>query len=169
MSKLNITKEKPNEIQQIRKINLLAFETTTEADLVDRLRDSGIPIISLVAEIGDKLVGYILFTPMTSDNSDIKIAGLAPMAVLPEYQNNGIGSALVEKGLEYCADEKYEAVAVLGHPNYYPKFGFIPSTRFDLISEYDVPKEVFMVKELVSHSLSKVSGVIKYHEEFNKL
>ncbi len=169
MSKLNITKEKPNEIQQIRKINLLAFETATEADLVDRLRDSGIPIISLVAEIGDKLVGYILFTPMTSDNSDIKIAGLAPMAVLPEYQNNGIGSALVEKGLEYCADEKYEAVAVLGHPNYYPKFGFIPSTRFDLISEYDVPKEVFMVKELVSHSLSKVSGVIKYHEEFNKL
>ncbi len=65
MSKLNITKEKPNEIQQIHKINLKAFETDAEADLVDRLRNSGIPIISLVAEIDEKLVGHILFTPMT--------------------------------------------------------------------------------------------------------
>jgi len=164
-----IRKEKPKDITNIHHINSIAFETKAEADLVDRLRDSGIPIISLVAEIDDKLVGHILLTPMTSDNSDIKIAGLAPMAVLPEYQNKGIGSALVEKGLEECADKKYKAVAVLGHPNYYPKFGFIPSTRFDLISEYHVPKEVFMLKELVSNSLSKIRGVIKYHEEFGKL
>ena len=164
-----IREEIPNDTTNIYQINSTAFETDAEANLVDRLRDSGIPIISLVAEIDNEIVGHILFTPMMSDKFDIKIAGLAPMAVLPEYQNKGIGSALVEKGLEYCADEKYEAVAVLGHPNYYPKFGFIPSTRFDLISEYDVPKEVFMVKELVSNSLSKVSGVIKYHEEFGEL
>lgn len=164
-----IRKEKPEDINEIHNINSTVFETNAEADLVDRLRDSGIPIISLVAEIDHKLVGHIIFTPMTGDNSDIKIAGLAPMAVLPEYQNKGIGSALVEKGLEYCAYDKYEAVAVLGHPNYYPKFGFIPSTRFDLISEYDVPKEVFMVKELVSNSLSNIRGVIKDHEEFGKL
>ena len=169
MSKLNITKEKPNEIQQIREINLQAFETKAEADLVDRLRDSGVPIISLVAEMDKKLVGHILFTPMTMNNYDIKIAGLAPMAVPPDYQNKGIGSALIEKGFEYCIEENYVAVAVLGHPNYYPKFGFVPSTRFDLISEYDVPKEVFMIKELVSNSLSKISGVIKYHEEFSRL
>ena len=166
---MEIRKEKPKDISKIQQINFLAFKTDAEADLVDRLRKSAVPIISLVAEIDNEIVGHILFTPMTSDKFDIKIAGLAPMAVLPEYQNKGIGSALVEKGLEYCADEKYEAVAVLGHPNYYPKFGFIPSTRFDLISEYDVPKEVFMVKELVSNSLSKVSGVIKYHEEFGEL
>ena len=169
MKNVLLRKEMSEDIKQIRNINSIAFDTKAEADLVDRLRDSGIPIISLVAEIDEKLVGHILFTPMTIDNSDIKIAGLAPMAVLPEYQNKGIGSALVEKGLKYCTNEKYEAVAVLGHPNYYPKFGFVPSTRFDLISEYDVPKEVFMVKELVSNLLSKVSGVIKYHEEFGKL
>ncbi len=137
MIKLNITKEKPSEIQQIREINIQAFETDAEADIVDRLRDSGVPIISLVAEVDDKLVGHILFTPMTMDNFDIKIAGLAPMAVLPDYQNKGIGSVLVKKGLEYCARENYAAVAVLGHPNYYPKFGFVPSTRFDLISRVE--------------------------------
>jgi len=164
-----IRKEKPEDINKIYNINIQAFETKAEADLVDRLRNSGTPIISLVAEIDNQLVGHILFTPMKSDNFDIKIAGLAPMAILPEYQSKGIGSELVEKGLEYCAGEKYVAAAVLGHPNYYPKFGFVPSTRFDLISEYDVPKEVFMVKELESHSLSKISGIIKYHEEFNKL
>lgn len=169
MKNISIRNETPNDVNKIRNINSTAFDTVAEADLVDRLRDSRIPIISLVAEIDEKLVGHILFTPMTSDNFDIKIAGLAPMAVLPEYQNKGIGLVLVEKGLENCAKEKYEAVAVLGHPNYYPKFGFVPSTRFDLISEYDVPKEVFMVKELVCNSLSKISGVIKYHEEFGKL
>ena len=153
MKNLLIRKEIPEDINKIHNINSSAFETEAEANLVDRLRKSGIPIISLVAEIDDEIVEHILFTPMTMDNFDIKIAGLAPMAVLPEYQNKGIGSALVEKGLELCKEENYQAVAVLGHPNYYPKFGFVPSTRFDLISEYGVPKEVFMVKELVSNSL----------------
>ncbi|NOX67527.1 MAG: N-acetyltransferase [Chlorobi bacterium] len=166
---MSIRKETPNDITTIHQINSTAFETDAEADLVDKLRDSGVTIISLVAEVDDKLVGYILFTPMTMDNFDIKIAGLAPMAVLPDYQNKGIGSTLIEKGLEYCAKENYAAVAVLGHPNYYPKFGFVPSTRFDLISEYDVPKEVFMIKELKRDSLSRISGIVKYHEEFSKL
>lgn len=166
---MNIRKETTNDITKIHQIYSTAFETNAEADLVDRLRDSGVPIISLVAEVDGKLLGHILFTPMIMDNFDIKIAGLAPMAVLPDYQNKGIGSALIKIGLEYCAKENYAAVAVLGHPNYYPKFGFVPSTRFDIISEYDVPKEVFMIKELKRDSLSRISGIVKYHEEFSKL
>lgn len=165
---MKIRKENSKEIDQVYEINRKAFETETEAKLVDNLRKSGIPVISLVAELNGKLVGHILFTPMTMDNNEIRIAALAPMAVLPEYQNKGIGSALVKKGLELCKEENYQAVAVLGHPHYYPKFGFVPSTRYDLISEYDVPKEVFMVKELVVSSLAKINGVLKYHEEFGK-
>lgn len=169
MNEISIRKENPGDIDRVYTINLQAFDTSAEADLVDRLRDSGVPITSLIAEFDEKLVGHILFTPMTMNNYNVKIAGLAPMAVLPDYQNKGVGSALIKKGLEYCAKENYAAVAVLGHPNYYPKFGFVPSTRFDLISEYDVPKEVFMIKELKRDSLSRISGIVKYHEEFSKL
>lgn len=164
-----IRKENFEDIRIIHEINIEAFENDSEANLVDRLRESQISNISLVAEVNKKLVGHIFFSPMTIDKYDMRIAGLAPMAVLPEYQNKRIGSALVEEGLEQCKKEGYKAVAVLGHPNYYPKFGFVPSTRYDLISEYNVPKEVFMVKELEIGSLADISGVLKYHEEFSRL
>ncbi len=161
-----IRPENENDIEVIRDINSEAFETNTEANLVDKLRESGIPFISLVAEIDNKLVGHILFTPvkLVGETREIKIAGLAPMAVLPNLQNNGIGSKLVEDGLKQCKDEDFEAVVVLGHPNYYPKFGFIPSVKFDIKSEYDVPDEVFMIKELNANSLKGQSGIIKYHD-----
>lgn len=168
MKKLIITKEKPNEVQQIWEVNSLAFETNTEANLVARLRTSGVDFISLVAKYNDDLVGHILFTEVHLENSDIKIAGLAPMAVKPEFQNTGIGSVLVEYGLRECKLKGYQAVIVLGHPKYYPKFGFEPSVKYGIKSEYDVPDEVFMIKELVGNSLKGVSGIVKYHEEFNK-
>jgi len=166
-----IRNERIDDIKSIWLINSQSFETDAEANLVDNLRASGIPFISLVAETNNKLAGHILFTPvkLVGAKKGIKIAGLAPMAVLPDFQNNGIGSKLVEDGLKQCEDEGYEAVVVLGHPNYYPKFGFIPSVKYGIKSEYDVPDEVFMVKELVRNSLSQISGVLKYHSEFSKL
>lgn len=166
-----IRPENKNDIELIWRINSEAFETDAEANLVDKLRESDIPFISLVAEINNKLVGHILFTPvkLVDAKKEIKIAGLAPMAVLPNIQNTGIGSKLVEDGLKQCEKENYEAVVVLGHPNYYPKFGFIPSVKFDIKSEYDVPDEVFMVKELNANSLKGQSGIIKYHDEFNQV
>lgn len=118
----------------------------------------------------EQIVGHILFTEVELENSDIKITGLAPMAVKPEFQKkSGIGSLLVRQGLEECIKNGYKAVVVLGHPNCYPKFGFIPSVKFGIKSEYDVPDEVFMVKEFVEDSLDGFSGIVKYHEEFNKL
>ena len=169
MKNIIIKKEDPSEIQQIWEVNATAFETNAEADLVDRLRNCGVDFISLVAKLDEEIVGHILFTEVTLENSDIKIIGLAPMAVKPKYQNSGIGSVLVKQALKECIATGYKAAVVLGHPNYYPIFGFIPSVEFGIKSEYDVPDEVFMIKELVENSLLKLTGIIKYHEEFNQL
>ena len=95
--------------------------------------------------------------------------GLAPMAVLSKYQNKGIGSKLVQAGLEYCQSLAYEAVVVLGHPDYYPKFGFTPSIKNGIKSEFEVSDEVFMILELIPGSLKNNEGVIKYHEAFNSV
>ncbi len=169
MRDIIIRKEKLSEIQQIWEVNSSAFETNVEADLVNRLRNSGVDFLSLIAKLDEEIVGHILFTEVTLEDSEIKIIGLAPMAVKPKFQNSGIGSVLIKQGLKECITNGYKAVVVLGHPNYYPKFGFVPSVKFEIKSEYDVPDEVFMVKELVESSLDGFSGIVKYHREFNKL
>ena len=160
--------EKPNDIQKIRSVNLQAFETDAEANLIEALRDSGVPLISLVAEEGEDIVGHILFSPVTLEDCDqsTSIAGLAPMAVLPKHQKKGIGSRLVEEGIRRCEEAGYDAVVVLGHPEYYPRFGFIPSIKYEIRSEYDVPDEVFMVKELKEGALAGCKGTVKYHSVF---
>jgi putative acetyltransferase len=160
--------EKPDDIQKISAINLQAFETNAEANIVETLRNSGIPLISLVAEKGGEILGHILFSPVTLEGCDqsISIAGLAPMAVLPKHQKKGIGSRLVEEGIRRCEEAGYDAVVVLGHPEYYPKFGFVPSVSYGIRSEYNVPDEVFMVKELKESALADCKGTVKYHKVF---
>ena len=168
---MNIREEQPSDIEKIWEVNSEAFETEAEANLINALRNSGCPYISLVAENENNIVGHILFTPveLSGDDNKLKIMGLAPMAVFSQYQNKGIGSKLVETGLELCKSEGYDAVVVLGHPSYYPKFGFVPSVKYSIKSEYDVPDNVFMVLELVPESLKNHAGVIKYHEAFNSV
>jgi putative acetyltransferase len=92
--------------------------------------------------------------------------GLAPMAVVPERQRHGIGSALVRAGLDECRRLGAVAVVVLGHAEYYPRFGFVPASRFSLVSEYDVPDDVFMAMELEPAALQGKSGTIKYDAVF---
>ena len=169
--KIETRAEISDDIETIRKINTAAFETDAEAGLVDALRDSGVPLISLVAEVDKKIVGHILFSPVTlaGKGTDLNIAGLAPMAVMPDFQNRGIGTELVEKGLKQCESVGYQAVVVVGYPEYYPRFGFVPGSRFGIKSEYDVPEEVFMVKELVAGILSGYQGIVAYHRLFNNL
>ena len=168
---MNIREEQSSDIEKIYKVNTEAFETKAEANLVNALRNSGCKFISLVAEIESEVVGHILFTPveLTENKNNLKIMGLAPMAVLSQFQNRGIGSKLVSAGLEICKSQGCDAVAVLGHPAYYPKFGFTPSVNFGIKSEYDVPADVFMVLELVPEALKDHKGIIKYHEEFNNV
>ena len=91
------------------------------------------------------------------------------MAVLPDWQNKGIGSKLVEEGLKQCKSSGYAAVVVLGHPNYYPRFGFVPSVNYGIKSEYDVPVEVFMVKEIQVGALDGFDGTVRYHQAFSDI
>jgi len=169
--KMNIRKEKESDIEKIWKVNAEAFESEAEANLVNALRDSGISFISLVAEENKEIVGHILFTPveLISDDSGLKLMGLAPMAVLPKLQKKGIGSQLVKTGKENCSAQGYDAIVVLGHAEYYPKFGFVPSVKYGIKSEYDVPEESFMVLELNESSLRNKKGIIKYHAAFSSV
>jgi putative acetyltransferase len=155
------------DVDQIRQVNRAAFGTTAEADLVDTLRRRVEPFISLVAEEGGLIAGHILFSPVTlSSDEALPIAGLAPMAVLPPWQRHGIGSALVHAGLDECRRFGFRASVVLGHPDFYPRFGFVPASRFGISSTYDVPDDVFMALELEPGALQAKSGLIRYDAAF---
>jgi putative acetyltransferase len=167
MNNLRIRPEQPSDIPRIHIINAASFETPAEAGLVDTLRASVLPLVSLVAELDGIVVGHILFSPVTlTGHPERKIMGLAPMAVEEGRRNAGVGSALVRAGLEECRKLGFEAVVVLGHPTYYPRFGFVPSVRFGFASEYEVPTDAFMAQELVPGALKNASGIIKFHEAF---
>ena len=168
--KLTIRPEGKEDFSAIRQINRKAFNTDAEANLVDALRKSNVEIISLVAEYNDIPVGHILFSEVSLDGHcpDIRLSGLAPMAVLPEYQRQGIGSQLIREGTRTCLDAGYSAVVVLGHPQFYPRFGFMPSVSFKITSEFDVPDDVFMIKELRKKALTNCSGTIMYHVAFKQ-
>ena len=155
----------------VREIHLSAFEGVGEANLVDRLRHDTLEYISLVAEnSNNEIVGHIMFSPVRIEGSgDIVIMGLAPVSVKPEEQNKGYGSALIKAGLIECLKRNVDAVVLLGHAAYYPRFGFKASTQFDMTCEYDVPPECFMVLELKPASLDTVSGIVRYHPAFKEL
>ena len=123
---VKIRHETPEDRQAIWTVNRSAFESDAEANLVDALRDGGYVEVSLVAEIDDEIVGHILFSRVAiiTKVGTVEALSLAPMAVLPSRQRQGIGSRLVEAGLEACRDQGFKMVVVLGHPDFYPRFGF---------------------------------------------
>lgn len=167
---MDIRAERATDLAAVRAVNLAAFDTALEADLVDALRIEANPVISLVADVTGSVVGHILFSPVTlTGHPHLPLMGLAPMAVVPLEQRRGIGSALVRTGLIECARLGCAAVVVLGHPEYYPRFGFLPASRFGLRSEYDVPDETFMALELVAGILRDRSGTIRYHAAFARV
>ncbi len=168
---IEIRRETEGDYSEVRLINELAFDHEGEANLVEGLRENASPCISLVAVDGEKVVGHIFFSPVTvqSENDSFTAIGLAPMAVLPERQNEGIGSLLVRDGLEECKREGHSIVVVLGHADYYPRFGFVTAKTKGLSSEYSVPDENFMVVELTPDALNGCGGLVLYHSEFRKL
>ena len=166
---MRIRAEQAGDFEAVRAVHRAAFETDAEAQLVDRLRKET-RVISLVADESESIVGHILFSPVTvSGHDDLHVMGLAPVAVVPERQRQGIGSALVRNGLDACRRASVEAVVLLGHPTYYPRFGFQPASRFGLSCKYDVPDEVFMAIELSPDALSGRKGTIRYHSAFANL
>ncbi len=137
---------------------------------MDALRERAQPVVSLVAEQDDKIVGHIMFSPVIlTGHAQLKMMGLAPMAVAPQRQGKGVGSGLVRAGLEECARLGFGAVVVLGHEKYYPRFGFVPTTRWNIRCEYDAPPEAFMAIELKAGYLDGKAGTIRYHPAFEKV
>ena len=165
---LEIRTETSDDAGPIRAVNEAAFGTPAEADLVDVLRDDGTHVLSLVAVLHRAIVGHILFSPVRIESEDslLHALGLGPMSVLPDRQRTGVGSRLVKEGLERCADGGHAAVVVLGHPAYYPRFGFVPADTYGITSEFDVSPETFMVKELRPVAFSGQPGTAKYHRAF---
>jgi putative acetyltransferase len=168
---LFIRPEQPADIPAIHHIVEEAFQqafgSEVEATLVDQLRANGKAIVSLVAVEDGQMVGHILFTEVTL--GDATIIGLAPLAVLPSHQKQGIGALLTNAGIEASRSAGYKAMVVLGHPEYYPRFGFVPASRFGIKSEYDVSDETFMALELQPGALANCAGVAKYQPEFNEV
>jgi len=168
---VNIRIESQEDIHQVYLLNEQAFEQPAEANIVDKLRLSCPEYLSLVAEDDQKIVGHILFTPVVLEHShgNIQGMGLAPMAVSPDRQKQGIGSRLVEKGLEILKSQNCPFVIVLGHPEYYPRFGFERASKYGLVSQWEgVPDEAFMVIVMDKTALEGFSGVAKYRIEFNE-
>jgi putative acetyltransferase len=167
-SMLILRSETPEDIPAIHHIHTAAFGQANEADLVDALRWNNALTISLVAVQDGRLVGHIAFSPVTitSSTGTMEALGLAPMAVLPAYQRRGIGSQLVEAGLTACHHTPYGVVVVLGHPHYYPRFGFVPAKPLGIVWEHDAPEEAFLVKEIHEGALVHTRGMMKYRPEF---
>ena len=170
MAEIIIRDEKAEDRSAVRTVNELAFGQPGEANLVEALHRHGAAVVALVAESANHIVGHILFSPVQVELSqDTRLLGLAPMAVLPSHQRQAIGSRLVEEGLKRCSALGWDGVVVLGHPEYYPRFGFVPAATFGLRCEYDVSSEVFMARELPGHTLSGAKGLVRYPHAFGEL
>ena len=162
-----IRPETAADLDAIRHVHCLAFGQDEEARLVDALREGGFVRLSLIAEPAGQVVGHILFSdlPIVTKAGTVPSLALAPMAVLPEVQNQGIGSALVRRGLEVCKEQGHRIVVVLGHPHFYQRFGFASKLAAQLESPYS-GRESFMAVELAPGALDGVTGRVQYPPPF---
>jgi putative acetyltransferase len=165
---MEIRAERLDDLEFVRQVNVSAFGREHEANLVAQLR-GGASTLSFVAIKLDRVVGHILFSPVTIDGEcdrKISILGLAPVAVLPEEWRQGIGSLLIRHGLAECERFGAKAIVVLGAARFYQRFSFISAQEYGLSCEYDVPNGAFMALELVRGALKNCTGIVKYRPEF---
>jgi len=164
--------ESPRDSAAVYEVNRAAFGRPDEAALVVALREAGAPLVSMVAVEDDAVVGHVLFSPVSVEPESpngFRAVGLAPLAVLPACQGRGIGSDLVENGIEECRRMGYDAIFVLGEPSYYRRFGFVPAAAGGLRCEFPGPEEAFMVAESSLGALNGARGLIRYRTEFDAL
>ena len=166
---VHIRPEKSEDLPPVNSLIIEAFKRDTEARLVDRLRRASADYLSLVADDNGTIVGHLMFTPATITNDrTVTGMGLAPMAVVPSYQHQGIGKLLVREGLRILKETGFPFVIVLGHPDYYPRFGFQPASRYNIRSQWDdVPDEAFMILIMDDKAMRNISGVARFRDEFN--
>jgi putative acetyltransferase len=166
---IEIRREQPGDIPAIRAVNDQAFGQPQEGEVVDLLRTTCEGLVSFVAVAEGQVVGHALFSPTwieADDGRRIEGMGLAPVAVLPEHQRRGIGSELVTAGLAAIRQTPCPFVIVLGHVDYYPRFGFERASRFGIRCQWDVPEEAFMIAVLDEDAIRGVSGTAFYRSEW---
>ena len=153
--------------EPLRRVHRLAFGQEAEGALVDALRDGGYARVSVVAEKDTQVAGHVLFSnlPILTHSGPIPALSLAPIAVLPELQNQGIGSALLRRGLEICRDEGHRIVVVVGHPRFYQRAGFSPELARRIESPY--AGDAFMALELIAGALDGLRGKVQYPPPFD--
>ena len=170
-----IRQEKKVDFHKVFELIKKAFEDEKLSDhkehfLVQKLRQSNkfIPELSIVAEVESEIVGYLLLTPIIIKNSnrEFQSLALAPVAVLPKFQNKGIGGMLIKKSHEVAKSLGFNSVILLGHQDYYPKFGYLPASQFQIEFPLEVPEENFMAIELTDNALKEISGIVVYPPEF---
>ena len=148
------------------------FADNTEQFLVERLRksDAFIPDLSMVAEIDGKIVGHILLTKLKVKNEtkEFDSLALAHISVLPEFQGQGIGGKLIVESHKKAKQLGHKSIILLGHENYYPRFGYEQVDKFGIELPFEVPKENCMAIELVENGLNGISGMVEYPKEFNE-
>ena len=175
MKDLIIRQEKKVDFHKVFELIKKAFEDEKLSDhkeqfLVQKLRQSNkfIPELSIVAEVESEIVGYILLTPIIIKNSnrEFQSLALAPVAVLPKFQNKGIGGMLIKKSHDVAKSLGFNSVILLGHQDYYPKFGYLPASQFQIKFPLEVPEENFMAIELTDNALKEISGIVVYPPEF---
>ncbi|COE53431.1 N-acetyltransferase [Staphylococcus warneri] len=170
-----IRQEREEDYRDTEEVVRKAFENETYSDqsehtLVAKLRKSEVfvPDLSLVAVYEDKIIGHILLSKILIDTEDKKVESLAlaPISVLPEYQNKGVGRKLIQQALTIAEKLDFESVIVMGHEAYYPKFGFKKASHWGIQAPFEIPDELLMAIELKDNGLDHVSGVIQYSNAF---
>jgi putative acetyltransferase len=159
--------EEPRDQKAIWAVEREAFGRNEEADLVDNLRSADAITLSLVAELDGAIVGHILFSPMTLNGKIAPVVALGPVGVASNQQRTGIGGELIRVGTKRCREMGYELCVLLGHPTYYPRFGFVPANPHGLTNNLDVNGDPFMVLELVKGALNRTSGLVAFHPAFD--
>lgn len=171
MDSFFIRPEQPSDTDAIFEVNHQAFGQDGEARLVNALRSDGEynPALSLVAVFGDRIIGHILFPPITivSETAETAALALAPLAVHQDFQCQGIGTALIEEGLRECQRLGHRIVVVVGHPAYYPRFGFTMARDRGIFAPFPCPDNVFMVLPLTHGALDDIHGTIRYPPAFD--
>jgi len=157
--------------QGIREVVAAAFNRSNEADLVDALRDDGALAASLTAAQGNAIIGYIGFSRIriTGERGTTTALALAPIAVHPEHQRRGIGAGLIRTGLSRARVAGFDVVVVVGHANYYPRFGFKSARAHGIYCPFDVPDSAWLLVELEPGSASRHRGTVEYHAAFSKV